>query len=589
MDYFDLDYLSSFFDEEPKPKILDITQYDDCFKLPINYIEGKKELSSNIYTDLELLNSTDSSNCLYDYLFENDNILGKQLLKEWSKYYTTNKSFLKDSQQLYNSLKIDEVNSNETTKETFNNYIKLLNDNNFKSNFDYIEWKYLDFLNYNTYVLQTLSFYNMSSPVLSLITPIIMLIVPFLLLKLQGITISAKEYSILLEKIINDALIGKMMRLHTMPLQQAMYTICSFGFYIFQLYQNVNHCYRFNNNLYNVNDTLITIREYNNITIQNMEYIVKKTENLKTYSKFSNILLEKLLLLKELNNDLKFIQPYEFNPYKLIDIGYVLQLFYRLFRNNETIEVMIYSFGFNGYISNIIDIKTNISNKYINKCKFNNKKTSFVKAYYAPLKQRKCIKNTYKLDKNMLITGPNAAGKTTLLKTTLFNLILAQQIGYGFFDKSNICIYDYFHCYLNIPDTSGRDSLFQAEARRCKEILDIIKNKNSEKHFCIFDELYSGTNPYEAVASAYSYILYLIKNNKNFKFMITTHYLELCKKLNEKVKNNHMEVKKQNDSFYYTYLVKDGMSSVKGGLKVLRDLNYPDTIIKNAETILDKL
>lgn len=589
MDYFDLDYLSSFFDEEPKPKILDITQYDDCFKLPINYIEGKKELSSNIYTDLELLNSTDSSNCLYDYLFENDNILGKQLLKEWSKYYTTNKSFLKDSQQLYNSLKIDEVNSNETTKETFNNYIKLLNDNNFKSNFDYIEWKYLDFLNYNTYVLQTLSFYNMSSPVLSLITPIIMLIVPFLLLKLQGITISAKEYSILLEKIINDALIGKMMRLHTMPLQQAMYTICSFGFYIFQLYQNVNHCYRFNNNLYNVNDTLITIREYNNITIQNMEYIVKKTENLKTYSNFSDILLEKLLLLKELNNDLKFIQPYEFNPYKLIDIGYVLQLFYRLFRNNETIQVMIYSFGFNGYISNIIDIKTNISNKYINKCKFNNKKTSFVKAYYAPLKKRKCIKNTYKLDKNMLITGPNAAGKTTLLKTTLFNLILAQQIGYGFFDKSNICIYDYFHCYLNIPDTSGRDSLFQAEARRCKEILDIIKNKNSEKHFCIFDELYSGTNPYEAVASAYSYILYLIKNNKNFKFMITTHYLELCKKLNEKVKNNHMEVKKQNDSFYYTYLVKDGMSSVKGGLKVLRDLNYPDNIIKNAENILDKL
>ena len=112
----------------------------------------------------------------------------------------------------------------------------------------------------------------------------------------------------------------------------------------------------------------------------------------------------------------------------------------------------------------------------------------------------------------MLITGPNAAGKTTLLKTTLFNLILSQQIGYGFFDKSNICVFDHFHCYLNIPDTSGRDSLFQAEARRCKEILDIIKNKNKEKHFCIFDELYSGTNPYEAVASAYSYILYIIKN-----------------------------------------------------------------------------
>ena len=589
MNYLDLDYISSLFEEEPKPKILDITQHNNTFKLPINYIDEKKELSRNIYEDLELLKSTDSSNCLYDYVFENDNILGKQLLKEWSKYYTSNKCFLKDSQNLYNCLKIDEINSNETTKETFNNYVKILNDNNFKSNFDYLEWKYLDFLNYNTFVLQTLSIYNMSSPVMSLISPIIMLILPFLLLKLQGISINAMEYSSILEKLIQDALIGKMMRLHTMPLQQAFYTICSFGFYVFQLYQNINHCYRFNNNLYLVNDTLITIREYNEKTIQNMVYIIKNTENLKTYSKFNDVLLEKLVLLKELNNDLKDIQPYEFNPYKLIDIGYVLQLFYKLFRNNETVDLIIYSFGFNGYISNILDIKRNIVNKYINKCKFNNKKTSFVNAYYAPLKNSKCIKNNYKIDKNMLITGPNAAGKTTLLKTTLFNLILSQQIGYGFYDKSNISIFDHFHCYLNIPDTSGRDSLFQAEARRCKEILDIIKDKNKERHFCIFDELYSGTNPYEAVASAYSYILYIIKNNKNFKFMITTHYLDLCKKLNEEVKNNHMEVKKQDDNFYYTYLVKNGMSSVKGGLKVLKDLNYPDTIIKNAETVLNKL
>ena len=484
---------------------------------------------------------------------------------------------------------MDEINSNEESKEAFSNYIKYLNDNQFKSNFDYIEWKYFEFLNHNTFVLQTLCIYNMSSPVISLITPILMLIVPFLLLKLQGVPINAKEYSTILEKMINDALIGKMMRLHTMPLQQAFYTICSFGFYLFQLYQNVNHCRRFNSNLYVVNDTLINIREYNNKTIQNMEYILTLTENLKNYSNFNDVLLEKLLLLKEFNTELKDIQPYEFNPYKLIDIGYVLQMFYRLFRDDSTVKLMIYSFGFNGYVSNILDIKRNIDKGYINKCKFNEKKTCFTNAYYAPLKYNDCIKNTYKINKNMLITGPNAAGKTTLLKTTLFNLILSQQIGYGFYDKSNICIYDYFHCYLNIPDTSGRDSLFQAEARRCKEILDIIKNKKNEKHFCIFDELYSGTNPYEAVASAYSYILYVIQNNKNFRFMITTHYLDLCKKLDRKVDNNHMEVKKEKDDFYYTYLVKNGMSSVKGGLKVLKDLDYPDSIVKNAEIILNKL
>ena len=589
MDYFNIDYLSSLFEEDPKSKILNVLQEENSFELPIHYLKDKKELTENIYTDLELLESNDSSNCLYDYVFENDNIIGKQLLKSWSKYYTTNKDFLKESQELYNNLHIEKPNSNEKTKEVFELYTKYLNDDNFKSNFDYIEWKYFEFLNHNTFVLQTLCIYNMSSPALSLVTPIMMLIVPFLILKVQGIPINIKEYSSILEKLIQNDLIGKIMKLHTMPLNQALYTICSFGFYLFQLYQNVNHCYRFNSNLYLINNTLITIREYNKNTIKDMEYIIKKTENLKTYGEFNDTLLEKMLLLKELNHDLSDIQPYELNPYKLVDIGYVSQLFYRLFQKKELIELMIYSFGFNGYISNILDVKRNIDNSYINKVKFNNKTIYFKNAYYAPLKNNKCIKNTYKIKKDMLITGPNAAGKTTLLKATLFNLILSQQIGYGFFEKGNICIHDYFHCYLNIPDTSGRDSLFQAEARRCKDILDIIENNREYKHFCIFDELYSGTNPYEAVASAYSYLLYIIENNKNFRFMITTHYLDLCKKLKEKINNRHMEVIKKGDNFEYTYLVKNGTSSVKGGLKVLKDLKYPEQITSEAENILNEL
>ena len=92
------------------------------------------------------------------------------------------------------------------------------------------------------------------------------------------------------------------------------------------------------------------------------------------------------------------------------------------------------------------------------------------------------------LAKNIVITGPNASGKTTTLKTTIINILLSQQIGYGCFESLEMMPYDYVHCYLNIPDTSGRDSLFQAEARRCKEILDIIEQNSNERHFCLFDE-----------------------------------------------------------------------------------------------------
>ena len=113
-------------------------------------------------------------------------------------------------------------------------------------------------------------------------------------------------------------------------------------------------------------------------------------------------------------------------------------------------------------------------------------------------------------------------------------MLLSQQFGYGFYKKAKISLFDYIHCYLNIPDTSSLDSLFQAEARRCLNILNKIKVNPNKKNFCIFDELFSGTNPYEAVSSATAYLKH-ISSNKNVKFMLTTHFISLCRKM--KMKN----------------------------------------------------
>jgi DNA mismatch repair ATPase MutS len=236
----------------------------------------------------------------------------------------------------------------------------------------------------------------------------------------------------------------------------------------------------------------------------------------------------------------------------------------------------------------------------MNYCNYNNSKpTSFEDAYFANLNnietniketnnnnknskanKTKIVKNSYSLDKNIIITGPNASGKTTLLKSTLFNIILSQQIGCGFYNSASVKIYDFIHCYINIPDTGGRDSLYQAEARQCKNILEAIENNNTKNHFCVFDELYSGTNPDEAINSAYGYLNYLNKLN-NIDYVLTTHYIKLCKKLNKQNNNFYMKVNNNANDFEYTYKIKKGISKVKGAMKVLKDLNYPENIITN--------
>ena len=133
---------------------------------------------------------------------------------------------------------------------------------------------------------------------------------------------------------------------------------------------------------------------------------------------------------------------------------------------------------------------------------------------------------------------------------------------------------------MNIPDTSGRDSLFQAEARRCKQIIDLIQNNSSKRHFVIFDELFSGTNPVEASKSAYAFLLYLSKY-ENVDFILTTHYTSICKKLEKrsKIKNYKMNVLVDGNKLSYTYKMMKGVSKIQGALIVLEEMNFPNEII----------
>jgi len=559
------------------------------FQLPIKYQKKINEFNNNIMTDLELI-ETENNISLYEHIFKPQTIFGKNTIKLWSNTYSYDKNFLKDQKKLISNINNFELPNDISFNEINDIYNEINKNKYFNNQYSYIGIDFLKQLNQNETILQALSLYNICSPVFSLLTPLILILVPFFLIKIQNYPITLENYLIFLKKSMNNHALGGLFNdFNSIKIEKKIYIGCTILFYFYQVYQNILSCINYFKNLKNIHNYIFKIRRYLEFTTEKMNNFYNLSTTLKSFKKFNKNLYNHKEFLIVFKKKLDNILPYEINFNKIKELGYLLKIFYNLKNDKLYLKSLEYSFNFNGFLENLYQLKCNIDNKIMNFSTPSNK-CEFINAYYPPLKNENPIKNSYKLEKHIIITGPNASGKTTILKTTAINIILNQQLACGCFDKANLKLYEYIHSYINIPDTSGRDSLFQAEARRCKEIIDTInENPKSKSHLCIFDELYSGTNPHEAITSAISLLEYL-NQFTNINFMLTTHYIDLCEKLEKEdiIKNYKMKVNINNKNFNYTYKLEKGISYIKGGTKVLKELNYPSTIVSSINDELQK-
>jgi hypothetical protein len=567
---------------------------NSTFELPIFYLENKEKVDNNIIDDLELLELNEESEerkCLLETIIKPKSKIGVENLNKLCEYYTSNKLFLKQTQTIIGSWKKDD--KLETKQKQYDDFYELWknikNDENFTDRYYYVDMNFFKFLNHSPQFLQLLSLYNLVSPILSLILPIILLLVPFFMLKFSGITITLQSYYKVMVNIFSKHALGNVFTImEDISWEKRVYAIISVVFYFFSIYQNSIVCYRFYKNFQSIHTDLFLLRDYLTTTIENMNIIESSCVKHDTYLPFLQTIYPHKEYCMKLLAELNVITEFDIKklPTKSRQVGYIMKYFYEFHINKDIQNTIEFSFGMNSFMEHMNGLNELRREKLINKCKIG-KKTKMKEAYFPYLIYSDPVKNDIDLSKNIAITGPNASGKTTILKTVLFNLIFSQSFGYGFYSSATITPYNHIHCYLNIPDTSGRDSLFQAEARRCKEIIESLED--GKKHFCIFDELFSGTNPNEACASSYGFIKYLI-NQKNIDFILTTHLIDLCKKLEPIMENKHMDVTKTDEfNFMYTYQIRSGISNVKGGLKVLFDLHYPEYILDESNKILKEM
>jgi hypothetical protein len=558
-----------------------------AFQLPIAYQESRCVVPHSLDVDLELNEAQDAGgkSLIERVVGTHLTAFGEMTMPMWTRYYTPDVAFLQDTQQLIAS---DLPAVTRRYEEMANVWKDVRSETSFHDRYQFIEWDWLEPLNRNPEFLQALSMYNMGSPVLSLALPILLLIMPLFLLRAQGRRVSVADYIAALKQVLKNHQIGQLFTVSSASWDKRTYIVISFVFYVFQVYQNVLACTRFHRNMYKIHSDVVTVSEFASDAVHLMDTYAETASAWPTYAPFVEATMHHRCVLDKLLRSTRQVSRWQLSMSRVRGVGHAMHCYYRICRSDDVVAALDYAIRFVGYYDNIMSMRKSLAAKRLAPCTFSGEHTSFRGAYFPGQSRMHPVKNTYTLKHQLMITGPNASGKTTILKTTLLNVLLCQQIGMGFFKSAKLVPYDHIHCYLNIPDTSGRDSLFQAEARRCKDILDAVQaSPPDSRHFCVFDELYSGTNPTEAVASATAFLRYL-NRFPGVSYVVTTHFTDLCRRLESetRVRNYRMATRERDGNLRYVYRLADGVSSVRGGSRVLAALEYPPEILENAKHVM---
>ncbi len=162
------------------------------------------------------------------------------------------------------------------------------------------------------------------------------------------------------------------------------------------------------------------------------------------------------------------------------------------------------------------------------------------------------------------LTGRNGSGKTTLLRTIGLNVVFARQYGLAFAESMQLGDVDEVTTCIQLPAFSDRDSLFTAEARRCREIM--TSTEPCVQPLILMDELFSSTNPIDAIHSGIAYLRVLREQQPNAIVWISTHLLPLVEQMASE-SAQHAMCRYQ--------LCVDQVERGHGQLPVFRNLAFP--------------
>ena len=189
----------------------------------------------------------------------------------------------------------------------------------------------------------------------------------------------------------------------------------------------------------------------------------------------------------------------------------------------------------------------------------------------------------------MIITGPNMAGKSALLRQTALIVLLAQIGCFVPAESARIGLVDKIFTRVGASDNiSLGESTFMVEMTEASNIL----NNVSPKSLVLFDELGRGTSTYDGISIAWAIVEYLHEHPKaRARTLFATHYHELneMEKNFTRIKNYNVSVKEVDNKVIFLRKLARGGSEHSFGIHVAQIAGMPKSIVKRANTILKQL
>ena len=185
----------------------------------------------------------------------------------------------------------------------------------------------------------------------------------------------------------------------------------------------------------------------------------------------------------------------------------------------------------------------------------------------------------------MLLTGSNASGKSTFLKTVAINQLLGQCYGFACASEFHTEFHRIYSSMALRDDLAHSESYFVVEIKAMRRILE-AGEEEGPRIACYVDEVLRGTNTIERIAASTRILKSMAE--RGFLVLAATHDIELCTLLSGVFQLAHFEEQVGEKEMLFDYRLREGPATSRNAIELLRLMGFDASLVENAHARADR-